>query len=55
LTRRPEYVVPAEVTFVAGEAQFTPRYVETASERAKLMFRVKLKLPATSCANTKMS
>ncbi|MEP3116244.1 HlyD family efflux transporter periplasmic adaptor subunit [Nisaea sp.] len=42
----PEYVIPATVTFVASEAQFTPRYVETESERDKLMFRVKLTIPA---------
>lgn len=38
----PEYVIPARVTFVASEAQFTPREVETRSERDKLMFRVKV-------------
>ncbi len=38
----PGYVFPAKVTFVATEAQFTPKTVETAEERAKLMFRVKL-------------
>lgn len=42
----PQYVVPATVTFVASEAQFTPKYVETESEREKLMFRVKVKIPA---------
>ncbi|WP_334149428.1 HlyD family secretion protein [Hyphomicrobium sp.] len=42
----PQYVVPATVTFVASEAQFTPKYVETKIEREKLMFRVKLSLPA---------
>lgn len=41
----PEYRVPAIVSFVAAEAQFTPKYVETASEREKLMFRVKLQIP----------
>lgn len=41
----PQYVVPATVTFVASEAQFTPKYVETKIEREKLMFRVKLSLP----------
>jgi HlyD family secretion protein len=40
----PEYVVPATVSFVAPEAQFTPKSVETADEREKLMFRVKLKI-----------
>jgi HlyD family secretion protein len=38
----PGYVFPATVTFVATEAQFTPKMVETAEEREKLMFRVKL-------------
>lgn len=40
----PEYVIPAKVSFVAAEAQFTPREVETRSEREKLMFRVKVKI-----------
>ena len=38
----PEYVIPATIRFVATEAQFTPKSVETAEERQKLMFRVKL-------------
>lgn len=41
----PNYVVPASVSFVATEAQFTPKYVETKTEREKLMFRVKVQLP----------
>jgi HlyD family secretion protein len=41
----PDYVVPATVSFVSPEAQFTPRQVETAAERESLMFRVKLRLP----------
>jgi HlyD family secretion protein len=36
----------AKVTFVSPEAQFTPKQVETKSEREKLMFRVKVELPA---------
>src|SRR5262249_20588271 len=40
----PQSVVPATVSFVAGEAQFTPKSVETAEERDKLMFRVKLSI-----------
>lgn len=40
----PDYVVPVTVSFVATEAQFTPKQVETADERDKLMFRVKLKV-----------
>ncbi len=38
----PEYVLPNTVSFVATEAQFTPKSVETTEEREKLMFRVKL-------------
>jgi HlyD family secretion protein len=38
----PNYVFPATVSFVAAEAQFTPKTVETANEREKLMYRVKL-------------
>ncbi len=41
----PEYVIPARITFVAAAAQFTPREVETRSEREKLMFRIKVKVP----------
>ena len=37
----PQYVIPATVSFVDSTAQFTPKTVETASERQKLMFRVK--------------
>ena len=33
------------VSFVDPEAQFTPKTVETATEREKLMFRVKLRAP----------
>src|SRR5690606_12465972 len=35
----PQYVIPARVSYVASVAQFTPKTVETASEREKLMFR----------------
>jgi HlyD family secretion protein len=42
----PQYVVPAKVSFVAADAQFTPKTVETTEEREKLMFRAKLQLDA---------
>ncbi len=44
LDAAPRYVIPAKVSFVASGAQFTPKEVETASERQKLMFRVKAKI-----------
>lgn len=37
-------IIPATISFVAAEAQFTPKTVETANEREKLMYRVKLKI-----------
>lgn len=39
----PGQAIPATVSFVAPKAQFTPREVETKSEREKLMFRIKVK------------
>ena len=45
LDAAPEYVFPASVSFVADVAQFTPKTVETASEREKLMFRVRAQIP----------
>jgi HlyD family secretion protein len=44
LEAAPQYVIPARATFVADVAQFTPKTVETAEERAKLMFRIKAKI-----------
>lgn len=40
----PEYVIPAKISFVSPEAQFTPKEVETRTEREKLMFRVKVRV-----------
>ena len=42
----PQNIVPASVSFVAADAQFTPKTVEIADERQKLMFRVKLEVDA---------
>lgn len=41
----PNRVAPGYVSFVSPEAQFTPKEVETRSEREKLMFRVKIQVP----------
>ena len=40
----PDITVPAKVSFVAPNAQFTPKEVETRTEREKLMFRIKVKI-----------
>jgi len=45
LDAAPQYVIPANVSFVANVAQFTPKTVETASEREKLMFRIRAQIP----------
>ncbi len=44
LDAAPQYVIPAKLSYVASVAQFTPKTVETASERQKLMFRVKAQI-----------
>jgi len=44
LDARPEYAAQAKVSYVSPEAQFTPKQVETRSERDKLMFRIKLQV-----------
>ncbi|WKE64389.1 HlyD family efflux transporter periplasmic adaptor subunit [Gallaecimonas kandeliae] len=41
----PDKPIPATVSFVASDAQFTPKQVETQDEREKLMFRVKVRIP----------
>lgn len=40
----PQYVIPAEVSYVSSVAQFTPKMVETQDERQKLTFRVKVRI-----------
>jgi len=44
LDAAPNLVIPAAVSFVADKAQFTPKEVETRTEREKLMFRIKVKI-----------
>lgn len=39
-----DYVIPATVSYVADVAQFTPKTVETADEREKLMFRIRARI-----------
>jgi len=41
----PIHAIAGYVSFVSPEAQFTPKQVETLSEREKLMFRVKIQVP----------
>ncbi len=42
-----DVAIPAKVSFVSPKSQFTPKQVETPSEREKLMFRVKVRVPQT--------
>ena len=42
----PKAAIPAKVTFIASQAQFTPKTVETQVERDKLMFRVRVRIDA---------
>lgn len=47
----PDTVIPAKVSFVAPRAQFTPKEVETRTEREKLMFRVKVNIEPEYLSN----
>lgn len=40
----PSLPIPAKVSFIASQAQFTPKTVETQSERDKLMFRIRVRI-----------
>jgi HlyD family secretion protein len=40
----PDHPIPAKVSFIASQAQFTPKTVETQSERDKLMFRIRVRI-----------
>ncbi|MBS0234050.1 MAG: HlyD family efflux transporter periplasmic adaptor subunit [Proteobacteria bacterium] len=40
----PDHPIPAKVTFIADQAQFTPKMVETQTERDKLMFRIRVRI-----------
>jgi len=40
----PNVAIPAKVSFIATQAQFTPKTVETKTERDKLMFRVRVRI-----------
>jgi HlyD family secretion protein len=40
----PKVAIPAKVSFIASQAQFTPKIVETQNERDKLMFRIRVRI-----------
>ena len=40
----PTTSIPAKVVFLASQAQFTPKTVETKDERDKLMFRIRVRI-----------
>ncbi len=40
----PKVAIPAKVSFIASQAQFTPKIVETQIERDKLMFRIRVRI-----------
>lgn len=40
----PDRIYPGEIVFIADEAEFTPRTVQTADERVKLVYRVKVRV-----------
>jgi HlyD family secretion protein len=40
----PDHPIPARVAFIASQSQFTPKTVETKTERDKLMFRIRVRI-----------
>jgi HlyD family secretion protein len=44
LNAYPNVAIPAKVSFIASQAQFTPKIVETQNERDKLMFRIRVRV-----------
>jgi len=47
----PDVSIPAVVSFVAPQAQFTPKQVETLEERESLMFRIRVRVPSALVQN----
>jgi HlyD family secretion protein len=41
----PDFIIPAYISFISDVAQFTPKTVETKTEREKLMFRLRAQVP----------
>lgn len=40
----PNLAIPAKVSFIATQSQFTPKTVETRTERERLMFRIRVRI-----------
>ena len=40
----PNIAIPAKVSFIATQSQFTPKTVETQTERDRLMFRIRVRI-----------
>jgi len=40
----PNVIIPAKVSFIATQSQFTPKTVETRTERDRLMFRIRVRV-----------
>jgi HlyD family secretion protein len=51
----PDLPIPAKVSFVASQAQFTPKTVETRSERDKLMFRIRVRIDPDRARDHKLA
>ncbi|QXX76443.1 HlyD family secretion protein [Methylovirgula sp. HY1] len=47
----PKIAIPAHITYIATEAQFTPKTVETHYERDRMMFRIRARVDANALKN----
>ncbi|MDD2356979.1 MAG: HlyD family efflux transporter periplasmic adaptor subunit [Thiovulaceae bacterium] len=54
LDSMPNTPIPATVSFISPDAQFTPKEIETQNEREKLMFRIKVKIDPKLLQTTKL-
>jgi HlyD family secretion protein len=45
LDANPNRAVPGSVSYISPQAQFTPKQVEVLSERERMMYRVKIRIP----------
>ena len=45
----PNMAIPAKVSFIATQSQFTPKTVETQTERERLMFRIRVRVDPICC------
>jgi len=44
----PDKKYKGRVSFISGESEFTPKFIQTAKERVKLVYRIKIRVDNTN-------